>query len=680
MTSPQEPTDALDGLERRALELARRSGEAADWESLLGDLQSLPLSGAPPLDPDDARGSGEELRRLIAALRQQSLPASGSPVSGPNLRVGYLIEGARGSDEARARPAFAEALAAPVSAPSLRQEFPDLWAVDLGLWRQLGADTPDLRALALAWLSSPGRRLVQDFSVLRHVPARRDIGACDFSPQRLLEAAGPLPVQAPSEPGEGSWYELHAAVPGLALDRWKPATDDVGTVLQILEGRRGDPVFLRGAALAWLLDRAAANPSYELNGLRRDLRVDLLPSIIIGFPDPQDGSRHLPLRSAARFETACLLQASRLVFRRDEQDVARCWSLARWIQSCTFRSPFFGMDEEAIAARLNALLPPVSVAAANRRDVLEPECFGEGDEGLRLEELALVAGVVRHYWPEEVPRQPQLLPTPLPLVQALRRLALRTLNPGEQRAEQRLRCFQQGASPSGARPQTLEVVENGLGWSAHHVAPPLVARWLMTHHRLAWLEQAPPEVRRESLDLFEREPERHAWVAFAVHSEGSRLDSAARSEVAAVWRRVVQATGGRLGSRGALALMAVGLLEQLAPEDAQRLLPLAREAEPVWRYRALEALAKAAEAGGHLGTWRDAMEGLLEMMGDERLKVEERLGAAQLALKQASATSRPELSGYLPRVVAAAAVPPFRHSSQLQRELRKLGLSSSLDS
>ena len=669
MTSIPEPT-TLDELERRAVDLAARgSREAADWESLLGDLQRLRFQGAPPLDPDAARESAEELRLLIIALRQQSSPASITWAPEQLPRAGYFIEGERGTQEAHVRPAFAEALAARASWDVLRRAVIDLWAVDLGLWHQVVFGPGEHRALALAWLSSPGRRLVQDLSVLGCLPETPPPGAGDFSTQRLLGATGFLPHLVPPGPGGEPWHELHTAVPGAALSGWRPATEDVSDVLRILEGRRGDPVFLRGAALAWLLDRAATHPFYELNGLQRDLREDLLLAFINGFPDAKDESRYVMLRAAARLETACLLHAARLVTHEKEPSSARCWSLARWLQSCTFRSPFFGGDEESLAARLRALLPSEPAAIPRRDDVLDPGRFGEGEEGLDIAELALVAGAARHYWPEAP--HAQLLPTPLPLVQALRRVASRRLNDGERQAEVLLQRF---------HARSDREVENALGWMAHHVAPPLVARWLMTHHRIAWLGQAPYETQRECLSLFEEDPVRHEWVAFAVYSEGEQLDAGLRREVPYIWKRVVQATGGRVGSKGALALMAVGGLEWFSGEEAQRVAALVREATPDWRHRAFEALAEAAEKHNRSVSWRAALDGLLEMCADESLDVQERQRAALLALRRASATSRPERTEYLQRLAALASRAPFQQNVALRRELRRLGLSSALES
>jgi len=670
MTSTREPSDALEALEQRALDLARQeAASAVTWQTLRSDLSSLKPQGPPPLDPDAARQSGEELSALLRVLQHE--PATVAPqFSTQAARAGYLIEGERGTSEARVRPAFAQALAAQAPVSSLPQSFSDLWAVDFELWRQLRSHSRSFAELALVWLSSPGRRLVQDLSVLSRLPAQHPLGASDFSRQRLHQAAGPLPLRKFHQIRQlEPWFELHSAVPGAPLRNWWPANQQVSSVLGILEGRRGDPIFLRGAALAWLLDRAADNPSYELEGLRRDLREDLPLSFISGFPDATDEARHAQLRAAVRLETVCLQHAARLTAGEGDQATERCWSVARWLQSCTFRSPFVGGDEESLTARLRALLPSGDSLLPSHEDVLDPGLLGEGGAGIDLAELALVAAAAQHYGPEA--SHPQLVPTPLPLVNALRRVAGRPLNAGEEKAEARLERAQ---SSEQSRPL------NALEWEARHLAPPLVARWLMSRHRIAWLMHAEPEARRESLRLFAQAPARYEWVAFAVYNEGQELDAGTRAEAANSWRGVSQAHGGSEGFHGSFALLAAGVLDQLSTEEAQRAVLQAQRARADWRHRTLEALAEAAEKHGLSAPWTAALQGLLAMCEDESLEPQERLKAALLALRQASATRWPERAGLLQRLADVASRPPFIQNVALRRELRRLGLSPGPDS
>ncbi|KFA93008.1 hypothetical protein [Archangium violaceum] len=685
MTSPQEPTDALDGLERTAQELAVHGYEAGvSWDDLLVRLQAPPLQQSPSLRPGAARRSGTELQALIIALREKS--SSSAPREDRSfVRAGYLIEGTPGLPEPSVRPALAEALAARQPALELRQLFPDLWAVDLELWQQLDSQAVSPRTLALLWLSSPGRRLVQDLSVLPHLPRVRTFGASDFSPSRLHSASGPFPSGTSAPSPRTPWHELHTAVPGRALAHWQPADGSVRSALRILGGQQGEPLFLRGAALAWLLDRAAEQPSYELEGLQRSLRDDLLLAFISGFPPPEDASRHARSRDSARLETACLLHAARLVEDAPSGTAAaRGWSLARWLQSCTFRSPFVGGDEEALSARLRALLPASPSDIPSRDDVLDPSRFSDEGQGLDIAELALVAGAALHYRPDAPETRARLLPTPLPLVQALRRVADRTLNPGELQAEALLARFQEGSlprEPTGQGHAPLAgPVSNALGWEARHVAPPLVARWVLSHHRISWLARVSARVLEECLELFQHQPPRHDWLALAVFAEGQELGPGARARVAEVWRGVLQATGGSLGQRGELTLMAIGVLDQLSEEESEGVAALVRFAAPDWRHRDLEALAEAAEKQGRVTPWRASMEGLLSMCADKSVDTENRLRAALLALRRASSSSLPERAGYLQRLASLGARAPFIQNVALRRELRRLGLVSALES
>ena len=685
MTSPQEPSDALDGLERSAHEFAvRGSGAGVSWEEVLAPLRSPPFQEPPSLQPDSARHSGVELQLLVNALRLE--PYAMEPWGErPLIRAGYLIEGKRGRPEPQVRPAFAEALAARRASLELRQEFPDLWAVDFSLWEQLASRSADAQELALRWLSSPGRRLVQDLSVLTRLPQVRTFGASDFSPSRLQSASGPLPSGTPAPSPGTPWHELHAAIPGQALGTWQPADGSVRSALQILQGRRGEPLFLRGAALAWVLNRAAEQPYYELGGLQRALREDLLLAFVAGFPSPEDESRHAQLRASARLETACLLHAARLMGDdSSETATAQGWSLARWLQSCAFRSPFVGGVEESLTARLRALLPSSLSDIPSRDDVLDPSRFSDEGKGLDIAELALVAGAALHYWPDAPPTHAKLLPTPLPLVQALRRVADRRLNPGERQAEALLARFQAGSIESASTQQAgtppSGPVSNALGWEARHVAPPLVARWVLSHHRISWLAKASPEVQKECLELFQQQPQRHDWLALAVFSEGQELALEARDWVADAWRSVLEATQGSLGHRGELALMAIGVLDRLSGEESEQVSGLVRSSAPDWRHRDFEALVEAAEKHGLAAPWRAAMDGLLEMCADEAVDTDDRLRAALLAMRRASSSSRPERAEYLQRLASLGAQAPFNQNVALRRELRRLGLSSAPES
>ena len=700
MSSPpdQRPT-ILEDLERRASKVSSAaSGRDALWEKLLQDLE-LPQQGSPPLqfqppllDPDAARHSSAELRQLIFAFRDETgVPPQSSASAAEETRAGYAIEGSRGTGETRVLPAFAEALARRESPRNLRDTFPDLWAVDAALWRELGAPKASHAALARSWLTSPGRRLTQELSVLRTVADRKLLGASDFSWQGLCLAAGPLPGESAwREPGLARWRELHAAIPGAVLEQWSPSSEnDVSGVLRILEGRRGDPVCLRGAALAWLLNRAATEPLYELDGLQRDLREDLLPALVSAFPAPKD-ERYGELRAAARLETVALQHAARLVSGlSDEQALARAWSLARWIQSCAFRSPFFGGDEEALAARLRALLPEESSKVSVRGDVLDPARIRDDDQGLAIEDLALVAGAIEHYVSRADAPRHVLLPTPPPLVRALRSVAGRRVRQQEWEAEELLARGEEmdeasalvppQPTPDGGEPSmplSRRRPGNALGWKGHHVAPPLAARWLMTYHNISWLAET-PDVWEESLRCFEQHPMRYRWLASALYGEREALSEPLRKRAASAWRYVRQTPARGLSGNEALPLMAAAVLDRLSAEEERELVAMTEELAPDLRHYVLEALALAAERYSRPELWREALEALLGMLGDEHLETPERTRAALLVLRRVSAlpSARLERALYLQRITALVALPPFSLSVGLRRELRKLGVA-----
>jgi hypothetical protein len=413
-----------------------------------------------------------------------------------------------------------------------------------------------------------------------------------------------------------------------------------------------------------------------MDGLQRDLREDLLPALLAAFPPPEDRPRHIQLVASAQLEGVCLLHAARLTSRdASTLSVPRTWSLARWIQSCTFRSPFFGGDEQALTARLRALLPKETIPC--REDILDPARLVD-EEAAGLSDLALVAGLQQHYLPGA--SHPKLLPTPLPLVHALRRVADRTLTEGEREAEALLGGLQD-ASPKEVG--TKAHAGDALGWPGHHIAPPLVARWLMTEQRISWLKTAPVEARRESLRFFERHPQRFPWVAFAFIAEGAALDAAAREEASRSWREVVAGVGpdssraSDLLAKAALTHMAAGVLDCLSDAEAGLAVELSQWADIRWRHRALESLAEAADRLAREAAWNAAMDALLALVEEAGLDAQERTKAALLALRRASASTRSGHTAYLKRLATLAARPPFSHNVALGRELRRLGVSSS---
>jgi hypothetical protein len=654
MESPSNPaarplssSDALDDLEARALGMLREAGGGVAWDELLvaidraeheGELYGQP----PPIDPSEGRKSSAELRRLIAAIR------GASPEPPPRAsRAGYALEGAP-EGEARARPAFA----AVIGARGLRDAFPDLWALDAALWNAL--DTANPRDLARMWLESPGRRLMQDIGILRALPHTSTRGASDLSPERLDKAAGWKLADAPRE-----HRELHLAIPGAALESWEPELADPGEqvphALRLLE--EGSPLGLRGAALAWLLGRAAESPFYTFEGMRRDLREDLPVRLTWAL------ARWLPDKSASviprRLEAIAFQHAARLVASDPSADAARRgWALARWRQACLRRSPFYGADEEVLAAHLRARLPVEPQPVPEGADALHPARFTIDGDGLDVAETAFMAGLLAHYQREQT-----LLPTPEPLVHWLHWLAARPVRSAEEDAD-----------------AALTDGRNALAWPARFsISPSLAARQLMTDLRIAWIAQAKVDAQsgfdpqRDAIERFARDPARHAWCAFAIEREGQHL----RSEVRARAVEVFEALGSDAHVRPhVVATLGAGLLEALTDEQAARILVFADRAEPRWRAHLADAAVGAAERADRDAVWAHAIEHLIALMQDTALPEKVRLDAALFAMRRASASKLPARDPSLQKIATLAAAPPFTDHLGLRREIRRLGLST----
>lgn len=659
--SPSRP-DALDTLEARALELLDTApGDA--WNELLHQIDDAEARAdlyrnAPPIDPSEARRSSNELRRLLDALRG-AVPSSAPP---PRTRAGYAIEGSP-TEGAEVAPALAAALG---GGHDLRAGFPDLWAIDAALWNCLDHTEP--REIARLWLESPGRRLVQDIEALAKVPRAARLGASDLSLERIYAAAGVLEMPPDlgaladwfhARPSHWTrWRELHAAIPGRSMDAWAPrdTTNAVPRALQILD--QGSPLGLRGAALAWLLNRTADNPFYEVAGLRRDLRDDLPSRLATALPlwlGEDAGST-----VARELETLALQHAAQITASDPRPDSAlRAWGVARWLQQCLHRSPYFGGDDEAIAARLRALLPNRIAPLSDLSDALDPARFRPDGGALNPAEIALLGGALEHYRKSWEHTGKTFLPTPLPLVHALSAIAARPVRPAEDEAE-----------------AALTAGRNALGWPSPHVAAPLAARHMMTELKIAWMEAAGEDAQIETLQRFDAAPERYEWVTRAVFREGARLTPSARSRATSALRRLLSEPAAPLGKH-LLGTMAVGLLSDLSDEDVQHAVQTengAQNTEESWTAFILDALAGAAEPLGRSAVWTFALEQLLSLMQDAHIRPGDRLNAALFALRRASASRFEGRDFLLSRLAQAAVVPPFTEHLGLRRELRRLGL------
>jgi hypothetical protein len=670
-------TGLLDGLENKVLDLARsRPDSAPAWEELRQELEASGLSPEPPVaDPDEARRSAAELRHLVNVF--SGVRAAGElPVGDRLTRAGYEIEGRQGTTDAHVRPAFAEALEARASPEQLQRLFPDLWAVDHALWQMLSQKTTTA-AVAERWLASPGRRAVQELAVLHGLASADDSAHQCPSPKDLPSTVGPLPADAGDMADAApEWRELHFAVPGAAFQQWEPARkDDVTAAIAVLVGRRGDPVFLRGAALAWLLRRAATNPIFTIDGAERDLREDLIPALTLAFPAKGDPG-WAELRAAAKLETASLNLAAYLVHEQDPAvALPRMWSCARWIQSSTFRSPFFGGDEETLAERLKATLPTEEPDFSARADIFAPGRFRDDGTGYDISEMSFLYGLWSHYFTEA--DVPQLTPTPMPIVNALRRLASRTLNAFEAKLETdflNLSLEHDTKQTSAAAPS---LTSNLFAFDSPSIAPPVLARTLLTINAISWFTDLPRPAQDETLTLLKSNPTRYNWFSFALYREVGDLSSTLREKCVDAWKAVADAIDEKftVEQEYGIILLGTALIPEFDVVDRERLLAIVSRAPVDNMSRAYEKIASGADKVGNRDLWKRAMDSLMKMVeetGDVDPK--DRLRAALLALRRLSATTTMERDAYLNRLAGLSGSSPFKDNIQLRRELRRLGV------
>lgn len=602
-------------------------------------------------------GADDELRWLAAAMGHPEA-AAGRPdppafIEGQPIRAGYRLI-AETSGRPRVVPAFAQALAAGIS-PQERWLFEHLWGVDLALWRERNGG--DFAHLASLWLQSPGRRLVREPTILRQFH-RQDKqpecdGATDLRLPALWGASGADEVECGDDdnsPGATRWRDLHCAIPGERMARWWPKRSDHSVVVAFSRLERGSPYCLRGAAIGWLLSQAVDRPITEIGGVRQDLREVLPGRLAVAMQLDEEMADE---NFTARFEEATLQHAALIASRGDAPGrVRRAWHVARWIHGCLVRSPFVKDDDERLRAELLALLPSES-PTVDVDDPLHPARFGTG--GLRIEDVAMVAGIWAHYGREGE----RLTPTPLPLVQAVRRLAGRPLTEGERAAEDSLA---RGAS-------------NELGWTAPHVAPPWVARWLLTEWRIAWLSQASDAVIEECLEAL-RADARFEWFAYVWRSEGAALAEPLQDRALAVWR---EACARRHMTGQALASMAVGLIARLGDRDRALAFWAAMQATEVWQPFLFDAWAEAALRTKKLLLAEPALAQLLAVTRADERAVEVRLNAALLLLRRAASVRETEIGArYLRELADLAAGSPFSEHTGLLRELRRLGAAGKM--
>jgi hypothetical protein len=599
----------------------------------------------PEQEQEAAAAASTELRALLLALGcplEGSRPERPSFVEGQPIRAGYRLVAQLGMQPDIA-PVFAEALAADLPRAELSRLFDHLWGVDLELWRMLEDASP--AELARRWLISPGRRLVQDLGVLARM--REDLDHLDATDLRLaaLWAASGAELEPASPPPSTRWCDLHRSIPGEAMSRWQPKQDERAFTIALTRLERGSPHGLRGAALAWLLNRAVDQRQVEVDGIHQDLRTTLPTHLAIALArdDSDDFSSQLE---------AQLLQHAAWIATRDTGPgkVRRAWHLARWLHGCLVRSPFAPGSEEGLHAEVTALLP-TERAPIVPDDPLHPARFG-GHEGMSVEDLALVAGAWAHY----DRKGEHLEPAPLPLKNAMLRLADRLSTQGELEAE---RSLARGES-------------NELGWTAPHVAPPWLARWLLTQWHATWLANRQPAVIEECITRLAHDARVH-WLAHVIRIEGPLLDESAKTSAHAAWSHLI---GSGTMAAEQLASLGIGLLRRLDAAERRVAFGCIERAPASWQPYLYDAWAERALLDADLDLARPALERLLAL-AERAQPAKVQLDAALLLLRRAPPI-RPKAEGMalLRRLGTLAQEPPLRDHQPLLRELRRLGAMS----
>lgn len=590
-------------------------------------------------DEQGLAGAEPELAYLLRALgRPVEGAGPGVPefVPGLPIRAGYRLVAETGKKPERL-PVFAQALASGLATTELVRLFDHLWGVDVAVWRRLATASP--AELAERWLTSPGRRLVRDPAILVALREGQErVDATDLRLETCYAAAGADEALVGEPRGAERWLDLHGSIPGELLAAWAPKRSDRDVAVGLARLERGSPCSLRGAALGWLLSRTVDRPQVDLDGVRHDLREALPARLAIALAT-EEGAEDF----AAPLEEVLLQHAAGIVARDPAPGaLRRGWHLARWIHGCLVRSPFAPGAEDRLYAELTALLP-AKAATVDRDDPLHPARFGAG--GVPIADLALVAGAWAHYGREGE----RLLPPPSPLVGALRRVAGRALRAGEWEAERSL----------------ARGVSNELGWSAPHVAPPWLARRLLTEWRVPWLWQLGDEVAGECLRVLPDEPRFH-WLAHVVRAEGLELGEATRSLVHSVWRELATRARPEIA-----ASLAIGVLAELDADEVDVALASIERAEPGWRPFLFDAWVGAAQAGSSQAA--AALAGLLGLARSGENPAELRLNAALLLLRRvAPGRGTPEGAAYLAHLRELAQGSPFRDHPGLMRELRRL--------
>lgn len=153
----------------------------------------------------------------------------------------------------------------------------------------------------------------------------------------------------------------------------------------------------------------------------------------------------------------------------EREDIEVVWALGAWIVRVLAESPFLGADPELLAGRVEPLLQNEDCTARSA-DVLWPARFGRSEAQIDLGQLYALSALARVVDRSGLPET---------IVSTLLLLSGRATTAAEAAAETALR---------GGRDAT--------GWPAPHVAPPLLALWLLHRGRVDWFRRVNEDVRR----------------------------------------------------------------------------------------------------------------------------------------------------------------------------------------
>jgi hypothetical protein len=489
---------------------------------------------------------------------------------------------------------------------------------------------------AKRWLESPARRLMND---LRTLVALRGDAPADWPMGAMI--AGGSRVEACF-----AGQALQAPPTGKALEKWLPQGENP-TAVALFHLDWPDPPSLRGAAIAYLLDRAATRPIWQTPGptpVGRDLRDDLAPALAMAWaPERTDRGRQSAL---IQVESALFLHADLIADQIGvpADGVIKRWELARWLQRTVDASPFWRIDPAVLAIRLHELLP-----SAVR--LVHPQS-PSGVARAGIEETFMVMGAAAGT------RSNRPI-APVPLLDRLRELARRTAQ-----AEPPATMFSAHNQHSGeAGPNNPS---DPLGWNelTSLLSPPWIARFLLTMRLSAsWLKEAPPEVQQKSLELLAHSPDRWSFVARAWHDEGPHLSP----ETVGVGRKGLPALQ---GTPWAFGLVAAGVASSLSAEELATTFALI-ERDPNWAPVVLAGLARA-------DTSRiPALQALLCLAEDPKITEGARLNALMRSLTVLDKTSPSERSSqeyrtFLDRVRRLGTTRPFQANLQVQQVLQRV--------